>query len=628
MKRIAIDIETNMAHDVIHLAVTQDIDTGEVKVWKAPTGLWDYLKDATLIAAHNGISFDFPILNKLWKTKIGLKQAYDTLVVSRLLEPTKENGHSLDAWGKELGVQKLDYKATWQWMNGETRVECPSCNGTGIKYIKDVGNTEPLIEEHDCPKCKGLGYTLINGRREEYDGECFDLPIDELLSFYCKRDVAVLTDLFLHLSDLVVSKGFSNDSLVLEHSVAAIIKKQETNGFKLDVVHATCLLSELKGKMSAINDKMQETWPPYEQERFSEKTGKKLKSEIITFNPASRQQVADKLIGLGWKPTKKTEKGSVIVDESTLQGLKWPEAQMIAEYFMLQKRIAQIESWLEVVAKDGRVHGRVITNGAVTGRMTHMKPNMAQIPAVRKDKEGNTLYGSEGGYGVECRQCWTVEEGNVLVGCDASGLELRMLAHYMKDEGYVRTVTMGSSKDGSDVHTVNQRAAGLPTREAAKTFIYAFLYGAGASKIGSIVGGSAKEGQRLIDRFMAGTPALKRLRDKVAVYAAKGFVPGLDGRKIWVRSEHAALNSLLQGAGAIVMKKALVIFNDKIKSALWDVQMVANVHDEIQFECSPDIAEEAGKACVQSIREAGIAYNLRCPLDGEYKIGLNWRMTH
>jgi len=576
-KRIALDIETNMAHDTIHLCVTQDIDTGEVKVWKAPTGLWDYLKDATLIAAHNGISFDFPILNKLWKTKIGLKQAYDTLIVSRLLEPTRDGGHSLDAWGKTLGVAKLDYKATWQWMMN---------------------------------------------RREEYDGESFNRPIEGLLEFYCIRDVSVLVSLFRRLDVSLDDQGFARSSVDLEHSVAAIIAKQEKNGFKLDTIHATCLLAELKGKMSAINDRMQEEYPPYEVERISEKTGKTLKPEVVVFNPASRQQIAEKLIGLGWKPKKFTEptanypQGQAIVDESTLMGLKYPLAGMIAEYMMLGKRIAQIESWLEVVGADGRVHGRVITNGAVTGRMTHMKPNMAQIP------------NSGSPYGPECRQCWTVEEGNVLVGCDASGLELRMLAHYMKDDDYVKTVTEGSSKDGTDVHTVNQKAAGLQTRDQAKTFIYAFLYGAGPAKIGSIVGGSSTAGQKLINAFLKGTPALQRLRDKVSVYASKGYVPGLDGRKIWVRSEHAALNSLLQGAGAIVMKKALVIFNDKIKSASWNVQMVANVHDEIQFECSSDIAEEAGKACVQSIREAGLAYNLRCPLDGEYKVGRNWRETH
>lgn len=577
MKRIALDIETNMAHDTIHLCVTQDIDTGEVKVWKAPTGLWDYLKDATLIAAHNGISFDFPILNKLWKTKIGLKQAYDTLIVSRLLEPTRDGGHSLDAWGKSLGVAKLDYKATWQWMMN---------------------------------------------RRENYDGESFDKPIEDLLAWYCRHDVLVLCDLFLHLVGNVVDKGFSDDSITLEHQVAAIINKQEKNGFKLDTIHATCLLAELKGKMSAINDRMQEEYPPYEVERISEKTGKVLKPEVVVFNPASRQQIAEKLIGLGWKPKKFTEptanypQGQAIVDESTLMGLKYPIAGMIAEYMMLGKRIAQIESWLEVVGADGRVHGRVITNGAVTGRATHMKPNMAQIP------------NSGSPYGPECRQCWTVEEGNVLVGADASGLELRMLAHYMKDEAYVKTVCEGSSKDGTDIHTINQKAAGLQTRDQAKTFIYSWMYGAGPSKVGSIVGGSAKDGQKLIDSFLKGTPALKRLRDKVAVYASKGYVPGLDGRKIWVRSEHAALNSLLQGAGAIVMKKALVLFDETVRKNKWEVKLVAWVHDEAQIECKPEIADLVGKAFVEAIKDAGLAYNLRCPLSGEYSVGANWRETH
>lgn len=575
--RIALDIETNMAHSVIHLCVTQDIDTGEVRTWNNPTGLWDYLKDATLIAAHNGISFDFPILNKLWKTKIGLKQAYDTLVVSRLIEPTRENGHSLDAWGQTLGVKKLDYKATWQWMMN---------------------------------------------RNEAYSGECFDAPVDVLLEHYCLRDVSVLRSLFTRLETLIVDKGFSQESVELEHQVASIINKQEKNGFKLDAIHATCLLAELKGKMSAINDKMQDLYPPYEVERISEKTGKVLKPEVVVFNPASRQQIAEKLIGLGWKPKKFTEptanypQGQAIVDEAVLMSLKYPIAQLIAEYMMLGKRIAQIESWLEVVGKDGRVHGRVITNGAVTGRMTHMKPNMAQIP------------NSGSPYGPECRQCWTVEEGNVLVGADASGLELRMLAHYMKDEAYVKTVTEGSSKDGTDVHTVNQKAAGLQTRDQAKTFIYAFLYGAGPAKIGSIVGGSASAGQKLIDAFLKGTPSLQRLRDKVSVYASKGYVPGLDGRKIWVRSEHAALNSLLQGAGAIVMKKALVILDEKFRRNKIDAKFTANVHDEWQIECSPDVADVVGKAAVQSIKEAGIAYNLRCPLDGEYKVGRNWRETH
>jgi DNA polymerase I-like protein with 3'-5' exonuclease and polymerase domains len=203
-----------------------------------------------------------------------------------------------------------------------------------------------------------------------------------------------------------------------------------------------------------------------------------------------------------------------------------------------------------------------------------------------------------------------------------------MLAHYMKDEDYVKTVVQGSSKDGTDVHTKNQKAAGLQTRDQAKTFIYGFLYGAGPAKIGAIVGGTAKDGQKLISSFLKATPALQKLRDLVSKYASKGFVPGLDGRKIWVRSEHSALNSLLQGAGAIVMKKALVLLDEQIKAQKLRARFVANVHDEWQLECHPDDAETVGKTAVNCIRQAGEFYKLRCPLDGEYKIGENWSQTH
>lgn len=569
--RIVLDIETNLAHDKIHLVVTKDIDTGEVRTWKAASNLPEFLKDASLIVMHNGISFDAPVLNRLWKTKIRSSQVYDTLIVSRLLDPSRENGHSLEAWGNTLGFHKIDYAAVWQWMMD---------------------------------------------RKEAYAGECFDSPIDSLLEHYCIRDVEVTAKLFVRLSSDVVEKQFSQESVELEHRVAQIISEQERNGFKLDQIYATCLLTDIKSKVAGIYEQMQQRWPPVTVERFSDKTGKRLKDSVVTFNPGSRQQIGERLKELGWKPKEFTETGQPKVDETILANIKIPEAQVIAEYLMLQKRISQIESWMEAVGKDGRVHGKVITNGAVTGRMTHSSPNMAQIP-----NAGSI-------YGPECRECWTVEDGNVLVGCDASGLELRMLAHYMKDEGYVRTVCEGSSKDGTDVHTVNQRAAGLASRDNAKTFIYAFLYGAGDAKIGSIVGGSARDGTKLKAKFLAQTPALAKLLERVGRQAAKGWVPGLDGRRIWVRSEHAALNSLLQGAGAIVMKKALVIFDDKRKANKWPVKYVANVHDEAQLECPKDIAEEVGKAFRQSIIEAGEFYKLRCPLDGEYKIGRNWRETH
>lgn len=571
MKRVVLDIETTLDHKTIWLAVTKDIDTQEIKTWNTLDGLSDYLKDSTQIIMHNGMSFDAPVLANCWKVRIKKKQVFDTLIVSRLLEPSREQGHSLENWGESLGIAKINYKAVWQW---------------------------------------------LNDRREEYKGECYDNPHMGLLEDYCIRDVEVTERLFHALELALKEKKFSDDSVILEHEVAAIIGQQVRNGFKLDLPYATTLLTTIKGKLDSLQEQMQERWPPYTVQRISEKTGKTLKEGVVTFNPGSRQQIGEKLKELGWKPDKFTPTGHPIVDESVLEKSTIPEAKLIAEYLMLQKRIAQITSWLEAVEEDGRVHGKVITNGAVTGRMTHSTPNMAQIP------------NSSSIFGPECRECWSVESGNVLVGCDASGLELRMLAHYMKDDKYVKTVTEGSSKDGTDVHTVNQRAAGLATRDNAKTFIYAFLYGAGDSKIGSIVGGSAAAGKKLKESFLAQTPALRKLIETVSKYAIKGFVPGLDGRLIWVRSEHAALNSLLQGAGAIVMKKALVLFNEQIVKNKWPVKMVVNVHDEFQWETTEKYATITGEAGKQAIIDAGLFYNLRCPLDGEYKIGKSWRYTH
>jgi len=545
--RVAIDIETNLKHNTIWCCSTYNLDTKEVKTWTNAQDFSKFIQKAELIIAHNGISFDYPVLNRVWKTSIRLSQVRDTLVMSRLSNPSREGGHSLANLAK-----------------------------------------------------------LVNRTKKEYDD--FEGGLTDDMILYCQEDVIICGELYLYL--LQELKGFSEQSIELEHKVQAIIAKQEKHGFKLDTVKAQCLLGQWKRKLSDIEEELQTIFPPIVTQRFSEKTGKQLKDDVEVFNPGSRQQIAKRLVEKGWKPTKHTEKGAVIVDESVLDGVDIPEAKRIAEYLLIQKRVAQVESWLEFVSDERRVHGKVITNGAVTGRMTHHSPNMAQVPS------------SSSPWGHECRDCWTVDDGKVLVGADASSLELRMLAHYMKDESYAKEIVEG------DVHTKNQLAAGLETRAQAKTFIYALLYGAGPAKIGKIVGGSAKDGQELISTFLRNTPALKSLREKVERLSEQGTLPGLDGRKLQVRSAHAALNTLLQSAGAIVMKQGLVLLSKKIQEQKLNANFVANVHDEWQIECSQEDADAVGRLAVSSIKEAGEVLGLRCPLDGEYKKGTTWAQTH
>jgi len=361
--------------------------------------------------------------------------------------------------------------------------------------------------------------------------------------------------------------------------------------------------------MHRIEQDLQRVFPPIVEERFSDKTQKRLKDKVTVFNVGSRQQIADRLTSKGavWKEL--TPSGKPKVDEATLKKQTHiPEAKIILRYLLCQKRASQVDSWVQAVGEGRRIHGRVRHIGAVTGRMAHSQPNMAQVPAVRAE------------YGKQCRELFTVPSGRVLVGADASGLELRMLAHYMNSPNYTKELLEG------DIHTLNQELAGLQTRDQAKTFIYAFLYGAGDAKIGQIVGGNARQGKEIKGRFLKRVGSLNKLRQKVATDAASGFLTGLDGRRIRVRSQHAALNTLLQGAGAVVMKQAIVILYDLLAHV--DFKLVAQVHDEWQIECRPEDSDFIGKSCVNAMIFAGELLQLNCPLDGEYRVGTSWCDTH
>ena len=574
---LVFDIETDdLKATKVWCIVAQDVDTNEI--FKFPPSKLDdgvkLLQSADTLIGHNIIGFDVPMIKKFFDVDLTNKELLDTLVLSRLFNPTREGGHSLEKWGYKLGFKKIEFD--------------------------DYQN---------------------------YSAEMLN---------YCVRDVQLNTLVLKELKK--EAKGFSKESVCLEHDVADIMKRQEKDGFKFNEMGANLLLAELRQEMQSIEDEVHETFQPKwvddklvtpyvkkdgtlskrgltadEYERCLNTSNYKpfMRKTLQEFNLGSRKQIGEYLTDFGWKPERFTPTGQPIVDEKTLSQITHiHEANLIARFLLLQKRIAQIESWLEALQDDGRVHGFVIPNGAITGRMTHRNPNLAQVPS------------SSSPYGKECRSCWIVEEGNKLVGIDASGLELRMLAHYMDDKEFINEIING------DIHTANQKLAKLESRDKAKTFIYALMYGAGDEKLGKVVGGSTSDGKRARQYFFDNKPEFKSLRDRVQRASAKKYLKGIDGRKLYIRNSHAALNTLLQGAGAIVMKKALSLLDTKLKLNTIDYKFVANIHDEWQVEVREAQAHFVGLRAIDSIKEAGEYFNLRCPLDGEYKIGDNWSETH
>lgn len=624
MRTLFFDIETNALEDftnltdlhTVHCLSVYDPMTPKMVTFAGDSihrGL-TALAEADRIVGHNVIKFDIPALKKLYGFSPPLVKVVDTLVMSRCIfsdlrnedfgrnnfDPKLVGSHSLKAWGHRMGKQ------------------------TKLTYGEEDGAFDHYNEE---------------------------------MKKYCERD-CIVTQL---LYDYLIKQEPSNQMIAIEHWFAFIISQQERNGFSFDLDKADKLTAKLTSIRAELKDELQQMVAPKVEEMkspagwtlkiesedqveiLSAETKVKLKEQLkarglkqtllkeakkqgnkqktTLFNPGSRQQIAQALADLGYDLPKEPDATTPKVDEAVLKKIDHPIAQKLLDYLLVQKRLGQLaegeQAWLKL-AKNGRIHGSVNTNGAVTGRCTHSNPNVAQVPACRVP------------YGEECRDLFGAGSGKKLVGCDASGLELRMLAHYLAfyDRGeYGKIVTEG------DIHTANQQAAGLETRDQAKTFIYAFLYGAGDAKIGDIVGGTARDGQMLKRKFLSNLPALKRLQQDIQKKVEHGgTLMGLDGRVLRIRSSHAALNMLLQSAGAVCMKVALIQLYHALGKSKWqhgrEYAFVANIHDEFQAEVIPQHAEDFGKLAVKAIRVAGKELKLNVQLDGEYKVGDSWAETH
>ena len=565
------------------------------------------LSAADCIAGHNIIAFDIPVIKKLYPRWEFKGQVIDTMVWARLAYPD---------------IKKVDFALHRQ----------------GILPGK-------LIGRHSL---EAWGYRLRELKGEYAKLNDWSKWTPEL-SMYCEQDVRVTARLVEKLS----SRGMTAEAIKLEHEVQKIIARQIDYGVAFDVPAAERFYASLLEKQRNLN--LTDLFPPwyvsmgtFTPKKNNSKAGYAkgcpfTKIEYTKFNPGSRQHIISRFKSkYGWEPDEDdyTDKGNAEMNEEILKDLPYPEAIQLSEYLTLVKIAGMVgegdKAWLKLVTKAGRIHGYVDSNGAVTGRMTHSNPNLAQTPKV------GSLFGAD------CRALFIAGLGKLLVGADGSGLELRCLAHYLAryDGGaYIKIVTEGNQADGTDIHSLTAKALGLEPqkiytfggktfkgRDFAKTFTYAFLYGAGDEKLGSILGAGARKGKELRAQFYAAFPALEQLKDDIAAVVKKQkFLKGLDGRHLTVRSQHSALNTLLQSAGALIMKKALCILDADLQADYRpgrEYEFVLNVHDEWQAEADVAIADEVGRRSLAALRAAGEHFHFRCPIAGEYKTGRNWAETH
>ena len=615
MLSLICDIETNgLLHELdrVHCIVLRDVTTGEVWSCADQDGYVPLEKALELISVadkligHNLINFDVRALKKVYP-RLNLRpdcDIVDTLIMSRVLWPEldpvdeqkfshidkKYRGrHSLAAWGERLGVAKIKFQ--------ENQKKDP-----------DVDNV----------------WAHWNAEMQEY----------------CIGDTLVTQELY----EYFLTQELDPRCHKLEHDFAKVMALQEEFGFPFNEKAAFALVNTLKARRSELDDQLQGIFPPIIEERISAKTGRKLKTKVTTFNAGSRQQIADRLRER-YPEIKfdQTEKGNPKVDDDVLEilGEKYPEAKVLAEYQLLNKRLGQIadgkEAWLKHCQKygDSRIHGGVKTNACVSGRCSHVSPNMSQVPAV------GAIYGDE------CRALFTAPEGWMLVGTDAAALELRALgawlAHFDGGE-YAKLV----STDGFDIHSYNAKLFGIwdgegeiekSQRNLSKSCIFAVCYGAGARKVGSLFYPKESEqkmmakGKEVIDTFYKRLPAIKKLKDKISDRInSRGYLTGIDGRHLQIRSTHSALNQLLQSTGAVLMKKATCILHEDLAEQglvhHQDYGFCGFFHDEWQLAVKPEYVDILQPTSIKAIEKSGEFFNLLCPFTGESRVGANWKETH
>jgi len=585
-----VDIETDGLLDsltTIWCLTTLCVETDEVKHY-GPSEIEDGVRSihGNHIITHNGLSFDVPAINKSFPWFVP-SAVDDTFILSSLFEPDRL-GHGLDSWGKQFGVEKVGHDDWTQYS-----LEMAERNVVDVRITK-------LVYEH-----------LQQERTSGWDWE---------------------------------------KAINLEYAIAKVHAWQESNGVYFDRRKAIDLKEEIDHEIEKLTQKIVEVIPPIIKpvgvavtkpfkldgtlskqvtDWYPDPTpvsGPFTRIEYEPINLDSPTQTKDYLISQGWQPTQYTDKGSPKLTEDSFASITGEIPALMSRRFVLRHRSKLLQNTnkqgedkglINLIRKDGRITAGGVPQGTPTGRYRHS--GVVNIPRV-----GSVL-------GKEIRSLFIPQPGYILVGCDAMALEARMEAHYCY--GYTGGKDYAHELLEGDLHSRNAEAFKC-TRDVAKTIKYAISYGAQSPKIAATLKCSDSKARQLFNAFWDHSKALAELKKEVTRQWSSrggkngGYLKGLDGRKLFARSEHSLVNLLFQSAGSIVVKTATINTANKIIQSKLRAKQVLHFHDEFQYEVHPADVDKVKELALSGFIQAGEEFNMNVPIMGDVKTGLSWYQTH